>query len=202
MMAVLLVLSSEAEVNSKFRCNLAIFDEGIMLPVYSGFASIPPHPGLIIGTEFYYKKTEENQLFQTLNTGGYFHEGFENGLFIDSETGYRHIFHSGITGDILLGAGYLHTFSNNDVFRQDQTGQYVKIRNYGNPRFMADASAGLGYDFSKKTALNFQPYVRYQFFIEMPWAVGLDELLMAHTVLQAGCLFPLPRERFRKGNAL
>lgn len=104
-------------------------------------------------------------------------------------------------GDILLGIGYLHTFSDNDVFEQDKNGHYGKITNWGNLRFMADASVALGYDFSKKTKLVILPYLRYQFFIEMPWAKGLDNLLMAHTALQVGCLFPLTCKS-RRGNKL
>jgi hypothetical protein len=182
---------TDAGINDHLRYNAAIFDEGTIIPFYSGFASLPIHPGLLVGTEYYYHRSMRNQLFQTLNLGGYFHEGFEHGLFINTDVGYRHVIPCGIMGDILLGIGYLHTFSDNDVFKQDKNGQYVKIADYGNPRFTADASVGLGYDFAMKTKLSIQPYVRYQFFIEMPWAKGLDNLLMAHTVLQVGCIFPL-----------
>jgi len=189
---------SFAGINKYIRYNISIFDEGAMIPFYSGFASIPIHPGLLLGVEYYYSKNDKNQLFQTLNIGGYLHKGFEHGLFLNTDVGYRHVFPWGIIDDILLGIGYLHTFSDNDVFKQDNKGRYVKITEYGNPRFIADASVGLGYDFSKKTRLSIQPYLRYQFFIELPWAKGLNNLFMAHTVLQIGCIFPLTFGNYKR----
>jgi hypothetical protein len=198
-MVFFLYAQSDAKVDGTIRYNLAVFDEGTMIPIYSGFTSNPIHPGLLIGAEYYYRKSRSDQLVQTVNLAGYLHHGFENGLFLNTDFGYRHSIPLGITGEILLGIGYLHTFSDNYVFEQNEDGRYVKTANRGNPRFMADASIGLGYDFSMKTRLPIQPYLRYSFFMEMPWAKGFDSFLMAHTALQIGCLFPIALNQTKAG---
>lgn len=179
---------------NNFYSNIALLNEGVMIPIYSGFTSIPIHPGLMVGCEYRYKESNNLHLFQSFNIGGYYHQHFEHGIYCNSEFGVRPIFNFGLTTEILLGFGYLHTIEDDPLFSQNSSGEYVQMRNYGRPHLMGTFSLGLGYDFSKMTNLILIPYVRYQTAVEYPYSLNNGEIpVLMHTMLYFGLIYDMHR---------
>jgi hypothetical protein len=172
--------------------NIAFIDEGVMIPIYCGFISIPIHPGFVVGCEYRFKNSKNLHLLQTLNAGGYYHPHFEHGIFGYSEFGIRPIFNFGLAPEILLGLGYLHTFEDDPVFSQNSSGEYVQMRNYGRSHLMGTFSLGLGYDLLKKTKLPIIPYIRYQAAIEYPYTLNNGQIpVLMHTIFYLGTIFEM-----------
>ncbi len=122
--------------NGNIKFNAAIFNEGTMIPFYSGFMSIPVHPGILLGGEYYYQYKEKIQLFQSVNLALYFHKKFEHGIFLNSEFGICIVFSIGIAPEVLMGIGYLNTFNNDPIFEQNSSGEYELTKDHGRPHLM------------------------------------------------------------------
>lgn len=178
---------------SKYKTNISIFNEGIHIPISSGFMSIPMHPGISLGLERRYNENPKNILFQNLNLGLYLHNSFEHGLYLNTETGYRHIYKPGIQNEILIGLGYLHTFSASRQYELNNNGEFEEINTKGRPHLMISASLGLGYDFGYIGKRDIMIYLRYQPFIELPYASDADILLMMHTSVHLGMVLGIFR---------
>jgi len=187
-----------AAIDGDLRLNVGMFDEGLIIPFYTGFASIPVHPGGVFGAELYYRKGEHHHLFQTLNLGYYYHRGYEHGLFVDTEFGYRYLGSIGIYVEGLLGTGYLHTFRDGTTFVFDKSsGEYQKAANGGRPHAMAPAlTIGTGFDFSPKVNLPVAIYLRYQAILEWPRCPENVKSVMSHAALYVGFLINIGRIEF------
>lgn len=181
--------------DSKYRTGITIFNEGIHIPIAGGFTSTPFHPGISIGLERKYNQNKKNILFQTLNCGFYLHKTFEHGLYINTESGYRHIYKPGITNDISIGIGYLHTFSASKQYELDSNGEFTEKSTQGRPHAMISAAIGLGYDFSTIFGKEFMIYLKYQPFIELPYSDDNSIPLMIHTSLHLGTIFKIFKSR-------
>lgn len=181
--------------NSKYKTAISIFNEGVHIPIAGGFTSNPFHPGISIGLERKYNSNLKNILFQTLNCGLYLHKTFEHGLYLNTESGYRHIYKPGITNEISIGIGYLHTFSATKQYELNSNGEFTEKNTKGRPHAMISAAIGLGYDFSTIFGKELMIYLKYQPFIELPYSDDNSIPLMIHTSLHLGTTFKFPKNR-------
>jgi hypothetical protein len=177
------------------RLKISVFNEGVFMPMYPHFTSVPVHPGLLSGIEYYHKKKLNSQFFQTLNIGFFIHKKYEHGIFLNSEVGDRYILPFGLAFEGLFGLGYLHTITDGPEFEQNNDGIYEQTKNYGRSHVLGSLAVGIGYDFSKKTNLDIHPHISYQFMVEYPWSSGEDGLspVLPRSNLYIGLIFNIPQ---------
>jgi hypothetical protein len=100
------------------------------------------------------------------------------GLFLSAALGYRLTFFSMFYLEALLGAGYLHTFVDGAVYRED--GQVAAY--HGSPAVMPRIALGSGLRLG-----NLEPFLRIETFGQYPY----NNALLPHAALAAGCSFSL-----------
>lgn len=178
-------LSQEEKIPDKrnFPLTLSFFSHQASLP-FQGMLSSPAHPGFSLGTEFSYKKGKTGNLFQTININ-YFHNKFNaKAFFLNSEFGYRHTLNFGLFGDAFLGVGYIHSYHPNEIFAQNSSGIYEKVKDKGKPAFLISGAIGLGYDFSRKTGWRISLFLKYQYALQTPH--NLDSPMWPNSMLHIG----------------
>lgn len=180
-------LSAQTNVspNPSHPLVVSVFNLGTQLP--GSFFSTPIHPGFCVGTEFRYNQHPLNQWFQTAKLGVSYHKYVQTDVQLYSEAGYRRAIWRGIAAEMRLGAGYLHAFSNTEVF-QIKDGSYSKKANLGRPQLMASTAFGLSYQLQKgQNPPRF--FIDYQFFLQMPFVKSYVPLL-PNTALHLGVSIP------------
>ncbi len=152
---------------------VSVFSESVSLPNLRGFFK-NPNWGVRIGTEFYYRQNDKRQLLQTLNLGYYRHNGFQQGVFVSTELGYRKSI-GRFFADATIGAGYLHLVSDLKRYRPaDDSFLGASQRLH---KIMPTLGLGLGYRFRDLTIFS-----RYELFGEMPFNYGGAPVLPHKTI--------------------
>jgi len=170
----------------------SLFSNATKLPG-SGFAGIlntPLHPGFTLGTEFSYKQTESNKLFQTAKFGYFYHRLAQHALMLYSEGAYRHTFACGFSMQALVGAGYLHSIPALEKFEQNDEGEYVRVGRFGRPQGMAGITLGLGYNICKKNPLRIG--LDYQVWFQFPFVAEYVPVL-PNTALHLTLSYSIPK---------
>ncbi|KAF5044947.1 hypothetical protein DSECCO2_486400 [anaerobic digester metagenome] len=171
---------------------LSLFTNATKIPG-SGFAGVlntPLHPGFTFGTEFSYKQTETNKLFQTAKFGYFYHRLAQHALMLYTEGAYRHTFACGFSMQALLGAGYLHSIPALEKFEQNNDGEYVRVGRFGRPQGMAGITLGLGYNICKKNPLRIG--LDYQVWFQFPFVAEYVPVL-PNTALHLTLSYSIPK---------
>lgn len=164
---------------------LSLFTVATQFP---GGKITPVHPGMEIGTEFRYNKSEKNQWLQTVKTGIYYHKYSQTAIQLYTELDYRRKIWQKIKGDMKLGAGYLHAIPDLQSFVLED-GVYVKGNRFGRPQFMVSVALGVRYQFSAlRDGAGF--FMTIQCFLQMPFINSYVPVL-PNTALHAGVTYPL-----------
>lgn len=149
-------------------------------------------PGFTLGAEYLICENEKEsvKLFTALSGGGYFHDQNHNAFFADSYIGSRFTTPVGYFGDILLGAGYLHTWPDGVVYTGvDSEGNLIEKDHPGDPHLKLNVSFGfLGWDFSKRTDLPVTAVARMALFGEYPY----NDFVLPHVALQIEFTYRFP----------
>ena len=165
---------------------VSIFNVGTQLPGSGtlGVFSQPVHPGLGIGTEFFYRKGAKNQWLQTARVGVLHHRLAQTAVQLYSEFGYRRKIWRGTGAELRLGGGYLHSFPAVEVFKI-KDGAYSQKANIGRAQAMAGGAFGLSY----AMAADWRFFLDYQFYLQMPFVKNYVPLL-PNSALHIGAAFP------------
>lgn len=162
---------------------VSVFTESVSLPNLR-FGLRRPNLGLRIGTELYYSRRNQHQVYQTIGLGFYHHRGLQTAFFLNTEIGYRRLFGQSFAG-ISIGGGYLHQRLALPVYRSDGNGQYHKA---SPARHLLMPVAGIGGGHRLKGGMDV--FGRYEVFTEMPF--GLNGIpLLPHKALHLGTRIPL-----------
>lgn len=180
--------------DKKIPLSISIFNNGTSLPGtgYLGVFSKTIHPGITLGTYHLYHTGQKHEFFQTFKAGYYYHRFVQHGIQLYSEAGYRYLTQSGIYGEALLGAGYLHSFPNMEVF-VFKDGRYVKKRNFGKPQFMISTEVGGGYDLEARCKIPLRVFLLYQFWMQTPF-VNKYVPLLPNTALHLGVRYMIRKK--------
>ena len=178
---------------NQFPVDISFLNHAVTMP-FDGIILSPVHPGISIGTEYYYINRLKGQLFQDLHTGFFYNKYVARALFLETLTGYRYSLLSGLFADAGAGIGYLHSFHpSKDVFALSTSGEYEKTRDQGKPAFTVSVEIGIGYDFHYKTGCPVSAYLRYQPFIQMPYSK--ESFLYPHLKISFGIRAHLSNRR-------
>lgn len=131
-------------------------------PFSQVFRMGPIYPGASVETAYYYRNKEKLDLLQTAQIGGFYNSSSGSALYFNSDLQIKYTANFGLTADLGLGLGYLHSFYPSTTHVQTESGTYETANKAGVGALSANLSLGLGYDLSKKTDLNISPFIRYQ----------------------------------------
>lgn len=172
----------------------SVFNSGTLLP--GNFFTLPIHPGVSAGMEFAYNRNTVNRWFQTVKIGLLHHQYSQTAVQLYSEGGFRRSVWRGVSAELRLGVGYLHSFTDVPIFKLNSEGTYRQVSKFGRPQFMAGAALGLGYTFHKASH-PWRLQLDYQFYMQAPFINEYVPLLPVNA-LHLGCAIPLSVFRKRK----
>lgn len=178
-LAFLQLSGQDAAANFKFPITLSWFTESVSLPDLHGLFK-NANWGFRLGTEYYYTENNSRVWLQTINIGYYRHRGWQQGIYLSSEFGYRKKFGSAFA-DATIGAGYLHLITEPGRYRPTDQG-YEKTTAHLH-KVMPTLGLGLGVNAGR---LSF--FSRYEAFGEMPFSYGGSPVL-PHRALHLGTRF-------------
>ncbi|WP_207504529.1 hypothetical protein [Telluribacter humicola] len=153
---------------------VTVFSESISLPTISKMQK--GGVGIKIGTELYYRNRPGSQVFQAVSLGYYHHPRVQNGLFLNSELGYRKYF-GGLYADATIGGGAMLLQPMAPSYVRNETGGYQKASSH-QIKFMPSLGLGAGYRFRNNTAI----FTHYEVFGEMPFSYAV----LPHQALHLG----------------
>jgi hypothetical protein len=186
---IFLIVTVNAQDTWRRPISFSFFTVATQLP---GGKMTPIHPGLEIGSEFRYNRSEKNQWLQTIKTGIYYHQFSQTAIQLYTELDYRKKLWQKLKSDVKLGAGYLHAFPDLESFIL-KDGSYEIKRNYGRSQLMLTAAVGLRYQLSALKD-NFEFFITYQCFFQLPFIKSYVPVL-PNTALHVGVSFPVFRTK-------
>jgi hypothetical protein len=139
------------------------------------------YPGFKVGIEQPYKvhqinkkkswgtKTIFKERYWTLNLGYYHHTTFHDNLYLLAEWQLRRQKSSGIFFEFAPGLGYSRTFLDGATYKVDDNGAILKVSAAGYNYAMLSIAGGIGYDFSKKTDLDFKAFLKPSVLVMAPF---------------------------------
>lgn len=183
---LLLAFAALSQAQTSRPLVISLYDNATLLPGSDEWvlAGLPIHPGITVGTEFYYNKNERNRLLQTARLGYHYHRYLQHVVHLYTEFGYRRALGQRWDLEARLGGGYLHAFTVGGLYEQNPDGQYEKRPNWGRPQGMVGLSLGPGFRLNEKIRL----FLNYQFYMQTPFVPGYVPLL-PNTALHLGILF-------------
>jgi hypothetical protein len=132
----------------------------------------------LVGNEWY-------SLSASAAIGGYIHLRNNYAIFSGLELGQRFTAASGLFGDVILGAAYLHSFPHGTIYQLDATGTVSEVANLGQGGFRPSLSLGVGLDWSKISSVDLRNFLRLEVFGQYPY----NNALLLHAAVQLGCSF-------------
>ncbi|MCB9273274.1 MAG: hypothetical protein H6564_04490 [Lewinellaceae bacterium] len=169
---------------------LSVYNNATLLPGAGklGVWGTPVHPGLTVGTEFYYRRTAHGRWLQTANLAYHYHQYALHSIQLYSEAGYRHLFRNQLDAEARLGLGYLHSIPDSKIYELDEEGAYRERTNLGRPQGMASLAIGMGYAFQGPRAPRI--FLLYRFYIQVPF-VNEYVPVLPNTALHLGVALPV-----------
>ncbi|WP_128546770.1 hypothetical protein [Larkinella soli] len=166
--------------------SLAVFNQGVAVP-YTRLFTKPLHPGVQIDLEWTYGRGRHSRVLQSAGIGYYFHRHLAHGLYAGTALGYEYRTGSGLSASARLGLGYLRTLSAETTYTLVD-GTYRPGRNAGTGHLMPSVSVDAGWYLRPKDPASARLFLRYQSWIEYPFAPGFIPFL-SHVNLMAGLTF-------------
>jgi len=165
-----------------YPIEVSLFSESVSLGFVPLFTK--PHPGVQVGTEFYYRRRTGSELFQSLHIGGYYHAKVHSAGFFGTEFGYRKYFGNFFL-DIKAGLGYMLQYSYLYRYTETSPGVYTKSMPLAH-RLTPSVNAGAGY----RIRPGFSLFLRYGIFMEYPFNYkGIP--VLPHETFHIGARFAL-----------
>ncbi len=161
---------------SKYALTAAYFGETIT------------HPGFNLGMEYILWEKRKLKLISSANMGWYTHPRHHRALFLNLEGGCRATASYGLYTDLFVGIGYDHSWVNGDVYVANGADNVKIIWDAGRPHLMMNASLGLGWDFSKKTASDIKAFLRLKPMLIYP----VNHNMLMQGALMVGAIWPIP----------
>lgn len=164
------VFAQSDAVTKVFPVELSCFNNGTFMPGKGALGIWSPtlHPGLSLGTRFYYRAKEKSQLFQTAKLGYFYHRHAQHGIQLYTELGYRYKFSPAWYVEPKLGLGYLLSIPAMQVFAF-KDGAYQKQAFKGRHQFMGGLDLSLGYSFQQRAKIPLDIFLGYQFWVQSPF---------------------------------
>ena len=115
------------------------------------------HPGFFVGSEISYNK--RGTLIQQVSLGGYLNREIGNGLFLNTQFGYRPKIFDSLYGELKVGLGYIRVFHPTQAY-EFNNGQWNETVG-GKSQLGIPVDIGFGYSFNTEFG-ELSPHINYQ----------------------------------------
>ena len=151
------------------------------------FGDFITHPAVTVSVPTTWKATDRYTLYRNIGGSFYTHQRNHNALMLTGELGNRISTKKGRFAELLLGAGYMHTWLQGDVYSRDDAGSVHESWDWGRPKMLLSLSLGAGWSSSNPDSRR-DYFMRLVAFGEYPF----NGILLPHLGLQVGSTFILP----------
>ena len=147
------------------------------------------HPGFTLSTGFNWNDKPKYNWLQTFKFGYFSHRYVQRSFVLYTEFGYRYKVGKsqklGVTA--AFGAGYLHMIPATEQFKQNEDGDWEKVKLKSRPQAMLSLCLGLDYKINKKGN---RVFIRMQGLLQTPFVPGYVPFL-PYNVFHLGMTFPI-----------
>jgi hypothetical protein len=168
---------------SKHPVDFSFGSASVGMP-FTNFFKSPFYPMISAGTEFYYKRKDKFDFYQSARLNYYYAKYSTSGVVLNSEVGFRYKFNFSWFADVGLGVGYAHLFRPNAVFKLNDNDEYEQVTDWGAPRLETDFFISAGYDLSRNSKIPLSLYVKYGNYLDILYAPDIS--LLPHNIFQIG----------------
>lgn len=192
-------LTANAQKHSEsLPIEASLFNNGNFMPGGGTLGVWSPkiHPGIRIGSRYYYLEKEKWELFQTAKLGYFFHRHAQQAVQLYTELGYRHAVYKNLFAEARLGVGYMVSVPDMQLFSFDN-GEYRSKSTKARSQFMGGVDIALGYDLKTLTQLPLDVYLSYQFWVQSPFVNGYVPVLPNNSI-HIGAIYYLPKNTKNK----
>lgn len=147
------------------------------------------HPGVEVGYGFNWQTKPKHDWCQSILVGYFYHRFVMHAIPLYSQFGYRYKPTPRVNITATVGLGYLHFISDNDIFKLNSAGDYVKDKGIGRPQAIVNFNIGAAYTVSNK---NNAPklFMQYRQQLQTPFIKSYVPLL-PYNIIVIGCSVPL-----------
>ena len=155
---------------SQFFIELSGYNNGTFLPGKGalGIWSRDFHPGIRLGTRYYYKDTPKSQWFQAVYFSYFYHANAQHGIQFYTDFGYRYKILPTLSAEGSLGFGYLRSIPDMDIFIFKNS-TYELLKPKGRNQWMGTSSLKIAYDVESQLPIPLEVYLAYQFWVQSPF---------------------------------
>jgi len=152
------------------------------------------HPGLDASLNWKKNISEKHQLWLSANAGIFYHRFIQTGLRIYPAFEYKYFLTQAFNFNIGLGAGYLHSVQDYEVFKKAPNGGYTAQTIWSSrPQFLAVIKMGCGYKLNKDNIKSPSLIAQLHTNLQGPFVNSYVPVLPVNS-LHIGIIYPLIKE--------
>ncbi len=160
---------------------------------FSSFGVSNFHPGFDVSYQKDMVQRKQHEWFLRVSLGYFYHRFVQHAIPVSVNVGYSRGLATGFSGEISLGAGYIHSIPATAQLKLNDNGEYENAKGIGRPQFSANLGLGFNYLLAMKTERPVTVFTRYTQQIQMPFNKTYVPLL-PYTSLALGAGIPLNKK--------
>ena len=135
------------------------------------------HPGFEAGYVFQWRSRQKHDWYQSFKAGYFYHRFVQHAIPIYTQLGYRYKLKDHWRFTSALGAGYLHSIPDVDVFELNEAGEYEKAKGLGRPQALFNITLGVEYRLALSQKRPLTLFLNYQQQLQAPFINAYVPLL-------------------------
>ena len=176
------------ETPNPIPIRITLFTHSVGMPLKKAIKK-PLNWGVSVGTTLFYRKGSSHSLGQGIDLAWYRHKELGQGVMLTTSLRYEYTSSFGLSVGPILSAGYLMTFSENDTYSLNSSGEYEKISLASRSAAVVGLGARLGFDLGKVSDLPLKPYVEYDWKAQFPHSQFT--FIFPHSMVHVGAAYSL-----------
>ena len=180
-----LCITVMASGQTKKEISIAVVNAASAYP-FSQFGNLVTeieHPGLELGYGFNWKTKARHDWYQEIKLSYVYHRFVQNIFLLYSDVGYRYKFSPHWTGQMAIGAGYLHSIAATAKLKLDNNGEYKNNKGIGRAQAMAVVNFSAGYIINPSGKRPLKIFTTYQQFLQTPFVKAYVPVLPYNSLL-------------------
>ena len=181
---LLLTLMTATAQKEKYAI-LAVYNTHSSYPFgrFAGIFTEIVHPGIEVGYGTNFRMRKKYGWFWDVRAGYFYHRFVQHGIPLYANLGYRYKINRWFSADLALGAGYLHSFPDADIFTLNDGGEYVPKKHTGRMQGMGSLGISVGYLLQPHNPGSIKLFITYQTRIQFPFVKSYVPLLPYNSIM-------------------